>query len=624
METIQPTFWLDSNYAVNIPKPFDARTVLYDYDDLFKEETWISPEGNFFAYNGLTVSVVDNSNPSMSGIYMLFDTKCSSSLDTPSVSTNSWKRITDSDNISYVTPEMFGFKPWYSDATEYIQAAIDTKKPCYLYGHYTIKDTINMVGDKLKLYIEGTLDVQGSCGIRITGKRNIVGGSGEIYVSSNTHGVENGSAIKLVLSESCTENDITVKRITQDPTINSNVGIEVTGAETYGNGYFNRITSAIHFFNKGVWVHETEGQNRETWNTTMFIDAVFNGCAQAVVIDWGDSGGSFLRGSIQPCGNGHSILPEDFDVNLPVIKISRHWFVDTFIWDMGKEGKPSQSVNLYAIEVTGPYNTIFSNLTRDYFIITPELESTTRINGKLFEKRFGFLTATETEETDVDLYDNTNDVILNCLYNPNIVVKQAFMGKEENPLVDDFHVVKDGGYNYLFDGSNTMGRVVLTSPQDRWNWLFELDSPRSIRCVAVWGNRLPRSLTIEMSTTDDPSTFIEVGTLHEGIDYKDGPHNGRYNVAALVLDYNMISSLNGSSTGRKVVAVKLKFDVREEMYINRISIFDVAPNIISNTGGHFTGDVSFASGKGTILESPNGSKYKLLVDDTGNLTTIKL
>jgi hypothetical protein len=523
----------------------------------------------------------------------------------------------------YVTPEMFGYKAWFDDATDYIQQAINTGKPCYLYGHYNIKRPLRMIGDKLKLYIERTLNVQGECGIIVTGHRNVIGGNGEIYMSSNLYGFENASAIKLVLASSCTENEISVKRITQDPTVNTNIGVEITGAETVGNGYFNKITSAIHFFNKGIWAHKTEGQHPDTWNTTTFIDSVINGCAQAVVIDWGDSGGSFLRGSIQPCANGHSILPADFDNSLPVVKISQHWLVDAFIWDMGKEGMPNQSANLYAIEVTGPYCSIFSNLNRGFFKIPFELEALTRINGETVEHKVGAVTRAQYGKQYARFYDNTNDVLLNCMSNPNVTVRWGTTGNESGE--DVLYVLDDrSGYKMFFDGTNTQVGVAKDSAWDRFVFSFEFPEPKAIRTIAIWGDKLPKSITIEAATDSDPSTFKEVGILREGVDYLQGANQGQYNAAILTMDYNTICEFNSSLDGRKIKALKIKFEISDKMSITRISAFDVAPHIMPHTGGQFTGDVSFAPEKGVVLQSANGSKFRLSVNDDGTLSATAL
>lgn len=89
----------DSNYEVSIKKPLDARSVVKTYQDLTIETNWQNASGYSIAYNGMTVAVVDTTDPSKNGLYLLFDKQCTSALKSPRVTEAScWTRIGDLDD----------------------------------------------------------------------------------------------------------------------------------------------------------------------------------------------------------------------------------------------------------------------------------------------------------------------------------------------------------------------------------------------------------------------------------------------------------------------------------------------------------------------------------------------
>ena len=53
--------------------------------------------------------------------------------------------------------------------------------------------------------------------------------------------------------------------------------------------------------------------------------------------------------------------------------------------------------------------------------------------------------------------------------------------------------------------------------------------------------------------------------------------------------------------------------------------YDGSINVLGYNGGDMYGDVSFVNNDtGIVLTSPDGSKYRLKVDDSGNITSTKI
>jgi hypothetical protein len=97
-----------TNYEVQVKKPFDARTVVPTYADLLLVDNWYKKgTTSIIAYNGLPVSVVDTSDTSKNGLYILFDPACTTSLKSPDVTKEeNWHKLAeDADLADYVDTE---------------------------------------------------------------------------------------------------------------------------------------------------------------------------------------------------------------------------------------------------------------------------------------------------------------------------------------------------------------------------------------------------------------------------------------------------------------------------------------------------------------------------------------
>jgi|SRR5690554_4108404 len=96
------TLNISANFEPQIAAPFDSRIVVDTYADLIAEDTFISTDGNNYAYAGMIVSVVADSDSNNNGVYLL--------KALPTTSAENWTGV--GKGISGITPE-------YSDLVGY-------------------------------------------------------------------------------------------------------------------------------------------------------------------------------------------------------------------------------------------------------------------------------------------------------------------------------------------------------------------------------------------------------------------------------------------------------------------------------------------------------------------------
>ena len=96
------TLNISANFEPQIAAPFDSRIVVDTYADLTAEDTFISTDGNNYAYVGMIVSVVADTDSNNNGIYLL--------KALPTTSAENWAGV--GKGFSGITPE-------YSDSVGY-------------------------------------------------------------------------------------------------------------------------------------------------------------------------------------------------------------------------------------------------------------------------------------------------------------------------------------------------------------------------------------------------------------------------------------------------------------------------------------------------------------------------
>lgn len=96
------TLNISANFEPQIAAPFDSRIVVDTYTDLTAEDTFISTDGNNYAYVGMIVSVVADADSNNNGVYLL--------KALPTTSAENWAGV--GKGITGATPE-------YDDLVEY-------------------------------------------------------------------------------------------------------------------------------------------------------------------------------------------------------------------------------------------------------------------------------------------------------------------------------------------------------------------------------------------------------------------------------------------------------------------------------------------------------------------------
>ena len=64
---------ISANFEPQIAAPFDARANVPTKADLIVASNWTANDGNTYAYNGMTVTVAEDTTASNNGIYVLTD-----------------------------------------------------------------------------------------------------------------------------------------------------------------------------------------------------------------------------------------------------------------------------------------------------------------------------------------------------------------------------------------------------------------------------------------------------------------------------------------------------------------------------------------------------------------------
>lgn len=149
MARVPGTFIKDTNYEVNIRKPLDARTVVREYADLLLLSNWQSTTGKGITYNGLIVAVVNTTDTTRNGLYMLFDPACTSALKTPDVTkAEHWIKIGETADISNFAERLANLE---TDLADFEARLIELEsKNVETYGYFSGLPSVGVAG---KLYV---------------------------------------------------------------------------------------------------------------------------------------------------------------------------------------------------------------------------------------------------------------------------------------------------------------------------------------------------------------------------------------------------------------------------------------------------------------------------------------
>jgi len=491
--------------------------------------------------------------------------------------------------MDFVTPEMFGaVGNGVTDDAVAIQRAINTGRKCVLKNRYAIKSTLHIPSDAV-LTVDGELIVSCAIGIVLNGSNTVIDGNGKITTDKTTADVIcirryiNGADAKNVI--------ISVNRIVSRR-FYSNTAIEITGGPEYAGGCYDKITSAIMGFAYGIVSRVSETQDENSWYTALTIDALIENCRQAIRIDWGGSG-FLIHGQIQPVLTS---AVSTYDAELPLVKLPRRAYMDAFIWDMGA------AINKYAIDVPFEACTIITHLNNSFIKLNVNSYPVEIIRPS---RSHHFLFATQSSDAPED-FDNTNDILLNADKNPAVIATL--------PPITNIEKVLAGTGDYVYLPAGYFGGV--------HTFEFEFAREQHIRAVALFGTQLPEEVSFEVSL--DGAEYISLSTQKAGEDFKNTAGADR----CVYWDYDYYRDVTtlGDYYERKIkkLRISMTLDAEKPYNLTRLCAFTYAADIMKRSGGQFEGDISFASGAGCVLTAPNGVKYRLVVDETGALSTEKL
>lgn len=489
------------------------------------------------------------------------------------------------DLSTYVTPEMFGAKgDDASDDTAAIQQAIDSGMPCVLSGKYRIYNTITL-SDNAIFTINGMLRIMCEVGILLNGSNIVVNGNGYITTTSK---LDNLVCIRRLVEGMTSNNRIFVNQIRTGKQYNY-TAIEITGGSEYAGACYDIITSSIRGFRNGIVSRESENQNSSSWYTALTVDSTIENCVQAITFDW-HGNGSTIRGQIQPLLTSSGITDA---ADLPLVTLAAHTYLDAFIWDMGA------AVNKYAIHINGKNCIVNTSLSPSYISI-PHTAYPVLVNRPQ-QRQKGV--ATVTTRT-IGEFDNTNDILLNVLDNPEVITSGTGLGK----------------LKVLLTGKANKNYFTASSGEDVTHTIeFEFATKRAIRSIAVIGEALPSAVAFYISK--DGTEYINVLSQEIDVDYHTT--NGTDTPIVWNYDYARDNGVLGDFAVKHAKKLKISITLKAgtSCSLVRLCAFTGDADVMKQSGGRFGGDVSFETGKGIVLADSAGGKHRLVVGTDGTLTT---
>lgn len=347
-----------------------------------------------------------------------------------------------------------------ADTSAKINALLNQFGHVYLpNGTYLIESSLIVDGNK-HIEIDGVLKVKCAAGIVVTGKDNIISGHGTIMMDGSVVG---GSAVKCIATNAeLINNWISVTRIECPLRDQDCIGIEFTGEESFGYGYFNHIETFIKRFKYGIYAHASEGQNEESWITAYRIHSDVEICERAIWIEWSGEG-SELRGNIQPVCDEEN--PHVIDA--PLTKMAGGTCSYLHSWDF------HAAVNKYAYEILGPNSEVVEFLGEDKFLLTPLVKRTFIRRDEKPPRR---LSMTSAEANEPDRFTDLNDILYFCHDEPGMELN---ITPQEAVAPESLHALFTGkGEIVYMHGNGEYGteRVFTVSfatlSQRRETWLF--------------------------------------------------------------------------------------------------------------------------------------------------------
>ena len=522
------------------------------------------------------------------------------------------------DNRTIVSVKDFGAKgDDETDDTEAILNAItycveNGKNELYIpNGKYIVSDTIEIPSDfTLNLgadvkhdwrTTEGTIikPKNNKTVFKLNSKSNIIGG----LITTVKCPDYTSSCILIDYSDNRELIQVSVKTSLRG--INSKgVGIEIY-SNNKGEGMLFPcyINVNIEAFHTGIYTHKDEGDGT-SWFSGLFIDGTIANCVTAINNEFGGNGGK-ISGSLQPLV-GAKTSNEPF-----IVLGASNLKFDAMVWDL------DTAVNKKYIQNYGKDNIIISS-----YSIRSYIEDYSGYIGKLIvledflDKYANLPISASNQKNSLKLMNGNQDNLLlggSKRYDIIEIKDNVVVGGGGGSLKPDGMWNANGAETYIvLDDKAKIGIYTVEIP---------LDISRGVRAIGATFNVPPSNCKIEL--------YSEKISNYKTVYDKDLKLiNGLPIYAFWEYDYDRDGAEVGYFYEWKTSKIRFTFTIDPTVSNNctvaSLFAYDGSINVLGLHGGSVFGDIVHSKNSGTVLQSTNGNKYRLIVSDDGKLTTKKI
>ena len=502
----------------------------------------------------------------------------------------------------------FGVKP-KSDATETtekIQYCLDNFSKVFIpKGIYYVDKTL-VVRDNSQLILEGEnvrqINSNGAflCPIENINVVELGGDNSSIIGGGISTSYMSNYDKSLILIDFSNKNRINNKITTSLFGKKTCYGVYIFGDGDGGEGFNLKIENFIDNCGVGIKGDKISGS---CWFTVIYIDSYIQNCIQAIATNIG--AGGKISGTMQPIIDKQNANSEE----RALVEIGTGYFyIDAFFWDS------NTALNKYDIHLKK--GTLNQRI----------LSANARIKN---ENKYPY----NKTNTNIDPFTTS-------IYpTKQFLLTKSFAGMQDNLLFGankkfTVNVTKNndslyiGEKNNCFSGSGVHTNIQIPSskPQDEdyiVSYEIIFDKLRHYHCMgfAFQGGYYPCYYRMyrkvdgeyELLQEGNPNDFLLEGkdawSHHVPIVHNQPSSKESAFVEGVKFEFTLNPSIDGKS------------------YCRLTSLFykdGTTENYLPSHGGKVYGDVTHVQGTGTVLSSPNGNNYRLIVNDDGTLSTKKI
>lgn len=521
------------------------------------------------------------------------------------------------DNRTIVSVRDFGAKgDDETDDTEAILNAItycveNGKNELYIpNGNYIVSDTIEIPADFTLILgadvkhdwgtTKGTIikPKNNKTVFKLNSKSNIIGGLITTEKCIN-------------YAESCILIDYSDNRELVNITIKTSLrgmNSKGTGIEIYSNNKGNGslfpcyINANIQSFHTGIYTHKDSGTGT-SWFSGLFLDGTIENCITAINNQFGGNGGK-ISGSLQPLV-GSKTSNESF-----IILGGYNIKFDAMVWDL------DTAINKKYIQNYGGNNIIISSYNIRPFIEDYSENNTLMVIEDFLDKYDNIPLSASNQLNPLKSMNGNQDNLLlggNKRYNIIETKNNVYIGGGGGSLKPDGMWVANGAESYISLSDKTINGVYTVE--------IPLDISRGVRAIGVTFNLPPAHCKIELYS-DKISNYK---TLYDS-DLKAINGSPIYALWEYdyVRDYADIGNFAQWSTSKIRFTFTLNPSISNYCTVASLFAYDGSINVLGLHGGSVFGDIVHSQNSGTVLQSANGNKYRLIVSNDGTLTTKKI